>query len=406
MKKTSILLLSLFVGVAVATADNTVSVSSALIPQGKTGAFCIELANTDAFASSMEFHLTLPEGITFESVSLSERFTDNPTVGKNIAGQDVTITTLSSTNDAIGGNSGPLLFINVTADEELTIGTKLTASMTKMELAKKVGDKHEKYNPEAFDFDIEITDKVILNENIGIPSATESNVDIRATRTIKAGNWSSVCFPFAMSADKLKAAFGDDYDLQEFTGYEAEKEGDKVVGLTLNFTKNTKAAKINTPYIIKTSQDISEFDVNAKVNPGNPKKSIVVEDDETGEEVETASMTGTYAAGTLVPKNSLFLSGNKFYYSAGKTRMKAFRAYFTLSDVLDDVSQAAARVRFSIDDKTTGIQSVNHDAKQANQFYDLQGRRVAKPTKGLYVKDGRKVIISSATSGDAFLSTK
>jgi hypothetical protein len=26
-------------------------------------------------------------------------------------------------------------------------------------------------------------------------------------------------------------------------------------------------------------------------------------------------------------------------------------------------------------------------------YYDLQGRRVAQPTKGLYLKDGRKVII-------------
>ena len=59
-------------------------------------------------------------------------------------------------------------------------------------------------------------------------------------------------------------------------------DGDNVVGITMQFTKNTKAAKINTPYIIKTTRDISEFEVNAKVNPGNTKKSIVIEDDDTG----------------------------------------------------------------------------------------------------------------------------
>ena len=174
MKKKILMLLALFAGVVTATADNTVSVGTALIPQGKTGTFSIELTNTDAFASSMEVHLTLPEGITFEGVALSDRFTDNPTVGKTINGQAVTITTLSSENKAITGNSGPLLLISVSADAELEVGEKLTASITKMELAKKVGDKHEKFNPEPFDFEMEITDRVILDENSTVAPAAQS----------------------------------------------------------------------------------------------------------------------------------------------------------------------------------------------------------------------------------------
>ena len=163
MKKKILMLLTLFVGVVNATADNTVSVGEALILQGKTGTFSIELTNTDAFASSMELHFTLPNGITFESVALSNRFTDNPTVGPSINGQAVTITTLSTTNAALSGNSGPLFYVTVSADEGLAVGEKLTASITKMELAKKVGSGHEKFNPEPFDFQIEITYKVILD---------------------------------------------------------------------------------------------------------------------------------------------------------------------------------------------------------------------------------------------------
>jgi hypothetical protein len=403
MKKTTMMLLMLFAGMVSATADNTVSVGTALIPQGNVGTISIELTNTDAFASSMEVHLTLPEGITFEGVALSNRFTDAPTVGKKIEGQAVTITTLSSSNEAIEGNSGPLLFVTVSADEALEVGDKLTASVTMMELAKKVAGKHEKWNPEPFDFEIEISDRILLNEGYTwTPYATDAACDLKVTRTIKANEWSTVCFPFAMSADKLKAAFGDDYDLEEFTGYDVEKDGDNVVGITMNFTRNTKAAKINTPYIIKTTRDISEFEVNAKVNPGNTKKSIVIEDDETGEEVEIASMTGTYAAGTVVPKNSLFLSGNKFYYSVGKTKMKAFRAYFTLSVVLSDVSQAAARVSFFVGNEDTGISSMhNAQCLMHNEVYDLQGRRMnsslfthhSSLKKGLYIKNGRKEVV-------------
>ena len=40
----------------------------------------------------------------------------------------------------------------------------------------------------------------------------------------------------------------------------------------------------------------------------------------------------------------------------------------------------------SIEDITTGKQS-------SNAFFDLQGRKVKRPTKGLYIKDGKKVLI-------------
>ena len=43
-------------------------------------------------------------------------------------------------------------------------------------------------------------------------------------------------------------------------------------------------------------------------------------------------------------------------------------------------------------DVVTGITGVNQNENQ-NQYYDLQGRRVAQPTKGLYIQGGRKVLI-------------
>ena len=45
-----------------------------------------------------------------------------------------------------------------------------------------------------------------------------------------------------------------------------------------------------------------------------------------------------------------------------------------------------------IDDDTTGIQSIERTVTD-NQYYTLDGRRVAQPTKGLYIVNGRKVIV-------------
>ena len=46
------------------------------------------------------------------------------------------------------------------------------------------------------------------------------------------------------------------------------------------------------------------------------------------------------------------------------------------------------------DDETTAIRGIeNGEMKVKNSFFDLQGRRVAQPTKGLYIVNGKKVVI-------------
>ncbi len=57
--------------------------------------------------------------------------------------------------------------------------------------------------------------------------------------------------------------------------------------------------------------------------------------------------------------------------------------------------QAGANARvLKIDDSATGVKEVI-EVKEVNddRFYDLSGRRVAKPTKGLYIMNGRKVVV-------------
>jgi hypothetical protein len=72
--------------------------------------------------------------------------------------------------------------------------------------------------------------------------------------------------------------------------------------------------------------------------------------------------------------------------------MKAFRAYFDFLDILSEVENANARITMSLDNQTEGIKE-NSDVKpQSSILYDLQGRMVKKPVKGLYIQNGRKVI--------------
>ena len=53
----------------------------------------------------------------------------------------------------------------------------------------------------------------------------------------------------------------------------------------------------------------------------------------------------------------------------------------------------ASTIVWSDDTVTTGINEVAVKTADSNALYDLQGRRVAKTVKGLYIKDGKKVVV-------------
>lgn len=62
------------------------------------------------------------------------------------------------------------------------------------------------------------------------------------------------------------------------------------------------------------------------------------------------------------------------------------RAYLQLS-----TSEANIRMRF--DDDATAIGSIENDADKTPVYYDLMGRRVDNPTKGIYIVNGKKVLV-------------
>lgn len=106
----------------------------------------------------------------------------------------------------------------------------------------------------------------------------------------------------------------------------------------------------------------------------------------TGATVET--IDGEYT--NMILNN---VGGNiGFYFAAGQT-VAANRAYLHFATSL--APEASSRLVMVFGDETTGI----NDAKRLNNkeeitnIYNLSGQRVAQPTKGLYIVNGKKVII-------------
>lgn len=46
-----------------------------------------------------------------------------------------------------------------------------------------------------------------------------------------------------------------------------------------------------------------------------------------------------------------------------------------------------------VNDDVTGIDNVKVETSKDNIVYDLQGRRVSQPAKGIYIVNGKKVLV-------------
>lgn len=373
----------------------TVSVSDIEIKAGQKAAFTFVVNVGDNEFTGIECtKFVLPEGLTISGTAVAESW-DKEAYNDTGNNSDGTFRfAFTSTKDvAIPQNQNIAIgSIELAANSGLTSGTVLTVTIPANEIKFVPGSIPY---TEEISFNVTVRDYITLDENsVTLPEKASS--DVKVLRSFKAGEWSTICLPFAMTTDKLRAAFGDDYELAYISGCETKTDGDRITGINVQFTKRDQALQVNRPYIIKPSKDVEvSFDVeSATINPTDGyKTAISIEDDDTGEEVETCSMTGNLKAGTIVPAKSLFLSEGSFWYSTGKTKMKAFRAYFTFKDVLSSLSDASG-VRFYVGDgeNLTEIQ-IPEFMPNDGEYYDLKGQRVETPSKGIYIKDGKKVVV-------------
>jgi len=388
MKK-ALFILSLLVTSLQGFAESRVWVSPLEIMPGETGYLRVNYEFDEGHTiCNYQMKVNLPAGVTVDGTSVVLGSCHTGHTGSIV--NDVLVVT--SMNAVLQGTSGVLVEIPVVADGSLTAGTKLEGNLENV----KLGQTNEtSINSTGITFDVDIVDYILLDENSITAPQISSAKKVKVKRTIKAGEWSTLCLPFTLTEAQLKEIMGDDVELAYFKSYEATTEGANVTDISIVFKAypnlSTKGFVKNKPCLIKTSKNITDFTVEVDVDPKAAKVSYTDPDDP--DEIY-GQLIGTYQAETVVPENSLFISNNKFYYSKGKTKMQGFRAYFTLQDILSNVANAATRITMSIDGETTGIQEVRGSSVNMEGIYDLQGRRVTKALKkGLYIKNGKKTVI-------------
>ena len=108
--------------------------------------------------------------------------------------------------------------------------------------------------------------------------------------------------------------------------------------------------------------------------------------------IENNGLIGTFTD-TKVPQGAdiRVLSANKLYTVDSDVTVGANKAYIDKSKIENMGAEARVMLVFA-EDETTGIKDMNHDTMNNNRYYNLNGQRIDKPSKGLFIVNGKKYI--------------
>ena len=390
--KTTIIVLALFAFCTGGKAQ-TVTVADVEALPGETVSFTLDLTGGKADTyTAMQFDAQFPvTGFsTTGKYKVSELWENaTATVGAVNAKGIATIPVASSESISAADVEG-LFTVLFTVDAGVALGNY---DVTLKNLWFGYGTSSKDYLDDVtFTVHVVSAHSIVLDENSTTAPEAAEDVNVTVKRTISANTWSTICLPFAMTEAQVKTAFGDDVQLAEFTGYKATEDGEgNVVEIKVNFSDATAIAA-NHPCLIKVSESVSEFTLDGvDIDPEDEPTVATVKRTKK----QWSEMIGTYAA-TTIEDQMLFLSGNKFWYSTGSSKIKGYRAWFDFYDVLTEVESSSARVSMFFDEVITDINKVSEKkSNMSGAIFDLQGRRVNKPVQGIFIKDGKKIIIEN-----------
>ena len=400
----------------ISTLTDVIYVEPVTATPGTQQTLSIQMKNSSPVAG-FEFRLQLPEGITVaqeDGFNLAELSTERTTARKtdyfNTALQDDgTLQVLCGTSTAdpntgkpyvFSGNEGEVARITVNIPEDYADGVY---EMSILDAAFSDADNNLTEVGQTVTTELTIGDNtIVLDEDSEDDiETTDAAVNIRVRRTIAANQWSTICLPFNMTAEQVYASFGDDVQLQAFDSYDVDyDDDDNVKSILVHFGDidiDEEGFYANYPYLIKVSEPVEEFTVRSILEPDEESAIAEYDNGKTGRQRKVyGTFYGTYHAQTTVPESCLFISNNKFWYSTGLTKMKAFRGYFEFVDVLADM--ANANISFSFDG-TTGIHEILNRSMADGAVYTIQGQFVGKDIdlkklpRGIYIINGKKQVI-------------
>ena len=225
------------------------------------------------------------------------------------------------------------------------------------------------------------TTKVTLDDSSNMASTISSNDGELATITLKRSikeGYNTIVLPFDLTAVQVQTLFGASSVVYSYSENSAD-----VNSVELTFTTvGAGTITANVPVLVKatvasTQNEIAGVTIEAPTTTAAEGTNF----DYVGVYDNTTFAEGDYFMAT---KNSV----QQIFESNGTDTAKPFRAYFK--------KKVAAPVKATllIDGVATSISEINGDNNDAaTKIFNLAGQRVQKAQKGIYIVNGKKVVI-------------
>lgn len=343
MKKYFITILML--AIAYNAFADKLSIAPFTIKVGETKQIAIQMTMTEKEYRAVQFDLYLPEGVTIakkkngkEDWSLnSDRIEGHSISGSLKEGGYYTIAIVSLSEDVFYEEEGDLMYINVVASDQLSTGETLG---------------------------------YLKNVNLAVSSTESTFPDDESftctgtlETTVTTLGYASFSWPKAL-----------DFTNSGLTAYIATTCN----GSSLHLESVTKVPA-NTGLILKGMA-------------GSENTYSLETTDETTDDVSSNLLSANTENVYTVASDDIYVLSNLddgkpgFYLASQGIHVGKYKSYLQYS--------AGARKGLTFDESSpTGIADQVSAATGGHYYYDLQGRRVANPSSGVYVKEGKKVIL-------------
>ena len=286
---------------------------------------------------------------------------------------------IGNTGGVFGGgwNDASVEFtVGTTSDVEIGVqsgnGKDLWWSATRFRLVK-IADLEEITLDET-----STTDGTLIEEN------KNEVVNVTLSRSIITGIHNAFCLPFALTTTDLTAMFGEDATVKTFTGETVDDD----YNITINFEQTTEGIAAGTPFIVLTNNT----ELGKTTFEGVTIAATEAGYTTTGTYFNFYGTFAKYASGSSPLTTDDYIMGKAGKWghpSKAGNAFKGYRAYLKQETALPD----NARVNVNIDGETTAIENVFGETNSSDAIYNLRGQKVSNTQKGVYIQNGRKVVI-------------
>lgn len=222
-------------------------------------------------------------------------------------------------------------------------------------------------------------------------SEPEECDNIFYTRTFNNTNWQALYVPFEIPYENIKDDFEVAY-INDTRQYDRDDDGVKEETVIEAFKITSGTLEANYPYLIRAKEAGEKtITVTDAILYATQENSI-----DCSSVYDKYTFTGTYSRMSSTELTGCYaLSGGVWQPIAEGATLGAFRFYLQVES-RSGSAQAAQSIKMRVigeeaEDDATSINDVEIVGNEPI-VYDLAGRRVANPTKGVYIVNGKKML--------------